>query len=105
LVFCRLPPHLLPNHSRTHSGSLPYGAPMSLHVAIQMDPVQTINIDADSTFALGLEAQKRGHRLFYYEPGHLSMRDGKVYARGHALSFRREAGNHFTLGALEKIDL
>ena len=78
---------------------------MSLHVAIQMDPVQTINIDADSTFALGLEAQKRGHRLFYYEPKHLSMRDGRVYARGHALSFRREAGNHFTLGALEKIDL
>jgi glutathione synthase len=78
---------------------------MSLHVAIQMDPVQTINIDGDSTFALGLEAQKRGHTLFYYEPKYLSMRDGKVYARGHALTLRREAGNHFTLGALEKIDL
>jgi glutathione synthase len=78
---------------------------MSLKVAIQMDPVQTINIDGDSTFALGLEAQKRGHTLFYYEPQNLSMRDGRVYARGHALTFRRERGNHASLGASEVINL
>lgn len=78
---------------------------MSLKVAIQMDPVQTINIDGDSTFALGLEAQKRGHTLFYYEPKNLSMRDGRVFARGHALTFRRERGNHASLGASETINL
>lgn len=78
---------------------------MSLKIAIQMDPVQTIDIDGDSTFALGLEAQKRGHSLFYYEPKNLSMRDGRVYARGHALNFRRERGNHASLGASEVINL
>jgi glutathione synthase len=78
---------------------------MSLHVAIQMDPVHTININADSTFALGLEAQKRGHRLFYYEPRELSMRDGRVYARGRPMTLRREVGNHVTLGSMETLDL
>jgi len=78
---------------------------MSLKVAIQMDPVATINIHGDSTFALGLEAQRRGHTLFYYEPKHLSMRDGRVYARGQALTFRREPGNHASLGEQEKLDL
>jgi glutathione synthase len=78
---------------------------MSLKVAIQMDPVATINIHGDSTFALGLEAQRRGHTLFYYEPKHLSMRDGRVYARGQALTFRRELGNHASLGEQEKLDL
>jgi glutathione synthase len=81
------------------------GARMSLNVAIQMDPVATINIHGDSTFALGLEAQRRGHSLFYYEPQHLSMRDGRVFARGQALTFRREEGNHATLGAAETVDL
>ena len=78
---------------------------MSLKVALQMDPVQTINIDGDSTFALGLEAQRRGHTLFYYEPKHLSMRDGRVFARGHELALRREAGNHFSLGSAEVVNL
>ncbi len=75
---------------------------MSLAVAIQMDPVHQININADSTFALGLEAQRRGHTLFYYEPRDLSMRDGRAYARMRPLTLRREAGNHSTLGSLEK---
>jgi glutathione synthase len=78
---------------------------MTLTVAIQMDPIHTININADSTFALGLEAQKRGHSLFYYEPKELSMRDGRVYARGRSLTLRREAGNHSTMGPMEKLDL
>ncbi|MDO8290728.1 MAG: glutathione synthase [Parvibaculum sp.] len=78
---------------------------MNLKVALQMDPVQTINIHGDSTFALGLEAQRRGHTLFYYEPKHLSMRDGRVYARGQALTFRRELDNHATLGAEEVVNL
>lgn len=75
---------------------------MSLSVAIQMDPIHSININADSTFALGLEAQSRGHTLFYYEPKDLSMRDGRVYARMRPLTLRREVGNHSSLGSLEK---
>ncbi|HCX66053.1 MAG TPA: glutathione synthase, partial [Rhodobiaceae bacterium] len=76
-----------------------------LSVAIQMDPVQHIDINADSTFALGLEAQSRGHRLFYYEPHELSMRDGRAYAQMRPLTLRRETGNHSALGSREKIFL
>ncbi|MEP5926049.1 MAG: glutathione synthase, partial [Nitratireductor sp.] len=76
-----------------------------LSVAIQMDPVQHININADSTFALGLEAQSRGHKLFYYEPHELSMRDGRAYAQMRPLTLRRETGNHSTLGSREKVFL
>ncbi|MSO80631.1 MAG: glutathione synthase [Alphaproteobacteria bacterium] len=78
---------------------------MSLAVAIQMDPVETISIDADSTFALALEAQKRGHALWHYHPRELSLRDGRVRARARPVMFRRERGNHFTLGAEEVLDL
>jgi glutathione synthase len=78
---------------------------MPLNVAIQMDPIHTININADSTFALGLEAQSRGHKLWHYEPKELSMRDGRVYARGRPMTLRRETGNHSSLGSMEKIDL
>ena len=78
---------------------------MSLLVAIQMDPIESINIDADSTFVLALEAQARGCRLFHYLPRHLSMKSGRVVARARALTVRREKGNHFTLGDPEVIDL
>jgi glutathione synthase len=53
---------------------------MSLAVAIQMDPLETVNIDADSTFVLALEAQRRGHGLYHYLPKHLSYRKGLVVA-------------------------
>lgn len=78
---------------------------MSLKVAIQMDPIGPINIDADSTFRIALEAQARGHRLFYYTPDRLAYREGRVLARGWPLEVRREKGNHFTLGAETEIDL
>jgi glutathione synthase len=78
---------------------------MSLVVALQMDPIQHINYDGDSTFVLGLAAQDRGHRLYHYHPNRLSLRDGKVTARGHAMTLRRERGNHFALGEEEVIDL
>ena len=78
---------------------------MSLSVAIQMDPIETIDIDGDSTFALALEAQARGHSLFYYLPKNLAMRDGVVTARGHDLTVRREAGNHATLGPERQVNL
>ncbi len=78
---------------------------MSLAVAIQMDPVETIDIDADSTFVLALEAQRRGHGLYHYLPQSLSFRDGRVYARARPLEMRRTHGDHATLGQSELIDL
>ena len=78
---------------------------MGLAVAIQMDPIDTINIDADSTFALALEGQRRSHALFHYLPQALTLRDGRLYARGRTLSVRREHGNHHTFGAFEELDI
>ncbi len=69
-----------------------------MKVAIQMDPIGPINIDADSTFRLAEEAQSRGAELFYYTPDRLSWQQGRVTARGWPLTVRREMGNHFTLG-------
>src|ERR1700722_13662995 len=71
---------------------------MALSVAIQMDPIEKIDIGADSTFALMLEAQKRGHSLLYYGPRDLTFREGKVTARIRPLSVRAIKGDHFTLG-------
>jgi len=78
---------------------------MSLNVAIQMDPIGAVDIDADSTFRIAEEAQARGHRLFYYTPDMLTYREGRVMARGWPLTLRREKGNHFTLGDEQEIDL
>lgn len=78
---------------------------MSLAVAIQMDPMDSIDIAADSTFALAMEAQKRGHGLYHYLPRDLSLREGRVIATISPLTVRREAGNHFSLGDPESIDL
>ena len=78
---------------------------MSVNVAIQMDPIDRIDIGGDSTFALALEAQTRGHKLWYYLPKHLAQRDGKVSARAQTLSVREERGNHFALGEPQQLDL
>jgi glutathione synthase len=78
---------------------------MSLAVAIQMDPLETVNIDADSTFALALEAQARGHGLYHYLPKHLSYRNGRVVAKARPFAVRREHGNHVGFGSPETIDL
>ncbi|MDE2182584.1 MAG: glutathione synthase [Alphaproteobacteria bacterium] len=78
---------------------------MPFTVAIQMDPIERIAIDADSTFALALEAQARGHKLFYYGPRALTFRDGKVTARAQPLSVRARKGDHFTLGEPKVFDL
>jgi glutathione synthase len=78
---------------------------MSLAVGIQMDPIETINIDADSTFVLALEAQARGHALYHFLPRHLSLRHGRLYALARRLEVRRKKGDHFTLGAPETLDL
>jgi len=78
---------------------------MSLAVAIQMDPIDTINIDADSTFALALEGQARGHALFHYLPQALTLRDGRLFAQGRKLEVFRRHGNHHRFGELEELDL
>jgi glutathione synthase len=78
---------------------------MPLKVAIQMDPIGSIDINADSTFRIAEEAQARGHELFYYTPDMLAYQEGRVTARGWPLTVRREKGNHFTLGNFQEIDL
>ena len=71
---------------------------MGLTVAVQMDPIEKIDIAGDSTFALLLEAEKRGHGVLYYGPRDLSFEDGKVTARVHPLNVRAVKGDHFALG-------
>lgn len=71
---------------------------MKLNVAVQMDPIARINIKGDSTFALLLEAQKRGHGLSYYTPDKLSMVGDEIVAPVQLLTVRDEPGDHFTLG-------
>ncbi|SMY06025.1 glutathione synthase [Flavimaricola marinus] len=78
---------------------------MSLKIAIQMDPIGPINIDADSTFRIAEEAQARGHSLFYYTPDKLAYQEGRVTARGWPLTVRRVKGDHYTLGAEIEVDL
>ena len=78
---------------------------MPLNVAVQMDPIERINIRGDSTFALLLEAQARGHALTYYTPDRLAQAGSRVFATMHPLSVRDEPGNHFTLGDARRTEL
>ena len=78
---------------------------MTLSVAIQMDHVSTIDIDGDSSFVLGLEAERRGYSVWHYTPPDLTFLDRKVMARAQPMKLRREKGNHYTLGAAETLDL
>jgi glutathione synthase len=78
---------------------------MTLKVAIQMDPIEGINIHADTTFLMMETAQARGHSLWVYQPERLGMEDGKVFARGRAVTLRRSLGDHFTAGPMEVRDM
>ena len=78
---------------------------MPMRVAVQMDHIASIKIAGDSTFALLLEAQARGALLFHYTPDRLALRDGVVSAVVEPLSVRDVAGDHYTLGAPERVDL
>jgi glutathione synthase len=78
---------------------------MSLRVAIQMDPLDQINISGDSTFSLMLKAQERGHRLYHYLAGDLTFEDGRLFAGAHEVSVRNVAGDHFRLGDFAILDL
>ena len=78
---------------------------MTLKVAFQMDPITDVDINADSSFRIAIEAQDRGHELFYYPPGKLAFDEGRVTATGHRMELRRELGNHVSLQPEETIDL
>jgi len=78
---------------------------MPLTVAVQMDPLDAISIAGDSTFALMLSAQARGHRLFHYAPEDLNYRDGRVWTRAHPVTVQRVQGNHFSFGEPVSLDL
>jgi len=78
---------------------------MSLKVAVQMDPIERINIAGDSTFALMLEAQARGHSLFYYTPDKLTMRGTDILTSAQAVTVRDEVGNHVSFGESVGLDL
>jgi glutathione synthase len=78
---------------------------MALKVAFQMDPIERIDIRGDSTFALLLEAQWRGHDVFYYTPNNLSLVDGKLIAQGHSLTVEDKPGDHYRLAHPREVDL
>lgn len=76
-----------------------------MKIAFQMDPIQSVNIDADSTFRIAEEAQARGHELFFYTPDHLAFQEGKVTARGQYFTVQRVQGQHVDLGDVQEVDL
>ena len=90
-------------------------ASVGLRVAVQMDPLDPINIDGDSTFALMLEAQARGHLLWHYEVRNMALREGKTVSTGkqverltataRPVQVQRVAGRHHTFGTAERLDL
>lgn len=80
-------------------------APKKLKVAIQMDPIESININGDSSFRIGEEAQARGHELYYYLPDDLRFDEGKILTNLTPITLRRELGNHFTKGETTLRDL
>ena len=78
---------------------------MALKVAFQMDSIERIDIRGDSTFALLLEAQRRGHDVFYYTPDDLSLKEGTLLARGHSLTVEDKPGDHYRLAHLRTVDI
>ncbi|MFK7763890.1 MAG: glutathione synthase [Roseobacter sp.] len=76
-----------------------------MKVAFQMDPIDAVDIDADSSFRLAEEAQLRGHDLFFYSPDQLAYQEGRITARGHDLVVQRVAGDPAQLGPLREVDL
>ena len=78
---------------------------MSLTIAIQMDPLEKINISGDSTFALMLSAQERGHQLYHYLADDLTYQDGRLYAGAFEVGVQRVAENHFRIGEFKILDL
>ncbi len=77
----------------------------TLKIAAQMDPIDRIDIKGDSTFAILLEAQKRGHDIFYYTPPNLALHGDKLLARGHSLKVKDNEGDHYALSNPRTVDL
>ena len=78
---------------------------MGLKVAVQMDPIGSVDIHGDSTFRMALEAEARGHTLFYYHVEDLHWQNGRVMASGHDLTVRKVEGDHYSLGERREVDL
>ncbi|MEA3080839.1 MAG: glutathione synthase [Sphingomonadales bacterium] len=78
---------------------------MSLRVAVQMDPLENINISGDSTFAIMLKAQDLGHKLYHYLADDLTYGDGRLYAGAHEVNVQAVAGDHFRRGDFAILDL
>jgi glutathione synthase len=78
---------------------------MGLKVAIQMDPIEGVNSQTDTTFLMALNAQARGHRLWVYQPERLALEDGRLTARARPLTVREAVGDHYSLGDPETLDL
>ena len=78
---------------------------MSLKVAVQMDPLEAIKIEGDTTFLMMLTAQARGHSLFVYTPDRLALEEGKVFARGRSVTVKDVKGDHATFGPWELVNL
>ena len=78
---------------------------MTLSIAVQMDPIERINIRGDSTFALLLEAQQRGHKISYYTPDRLALLDGKLFAQVAPIQVRDKTGDHVTVGDWKRVAL
>ncbi|ATX66390.1 glutathione synthase [Roseinatronobacter bogoriensis] len=78
---------------------------MVLRVAFQMDPIEAVDIDADSSFRIALEAQARGHELFVYTPDKLVFREGRVMALARPVTLQKVKGAHVTFGPEDMIDL
>lgn len=76
-----------------------------MRVALQMDPIETIKVDGDSTYLIGLGAQELGHRLYYYQPKDLFWQEGVLYAHAHPLTLSRDKSNYFVLGAPTVLNL
>ena len=74
-----------------------------LRTAIQMDPLSPVNIEADTTFMMALEAQSRGHKLWWHGPQHLALEDGELFVRARPMELRAVKGDHFTLGEPETL--
>jgi glutathione synthase len=78
---------------------------MTLRVAVQMDPLERVNIDGDSTFALMLKSQDLGHELFYYSPEDLSFAEGRLWTMGYPVKVKRKDGAHYKFGEHRILDL
>jgi len=78
---------------------------MALRTAFQMDPIEAVDIDADSSFRLIEEAQARGHSVFVYSPDMLAFQSGRITARGWPVTVRRRPGDHVEKGPLQEVDL